>query len=146
MPTGKRASMREGPLAALFRKTAEETEDRSEAPAAQPPQPRPTWEPIAAAEPPAPPVAPEPEIEEPRIPLPHERLRHAFSADIPDNVLERSSSPPSREEPAAPEHDVCAAAMGAPEEPAARPTLGPVLRVVGVGGAGVNAINRMVEA
>ena len=25
MPTGKRASMREGPLAALFRKTAEET-------------------------------------------------------------------------------------------------------------------------
>ena len=25
MPTGKRASMREGPLAALFRKTAEDT-------------------------------------------------------------------------------------------------------------------------
>ncbi len=146
MPTGKRASMREGPLAALFRKTAEETEDRSEAPASEAPQSRPASEPIADAEPPAPPVAPEPEIEEPRIPLPHERLRHAFSADIPDNVLERSSSSPSREEPAVPEHDVYAAAMGAPEEPAARPTLGPVLRVVGVGGAGVNAINRMVEA
>ena len=28
MPTGKRASMREGPLAALFRKTAEDTSAR----------------------------------------------------------------------------------------------------------------------
>ena len=28
MPTGKRASMREGPLAALFRKTAQDVDDR----------------------------------------------------------------------------------------------------------------------
>ena len=37
MPTGKRASMREGPLAALFRKTAEETgSPGAEAPAEEP--------------------------------------------------------------------------------------------------------------
>ena len=33
MPTGKRASMREGPLAALFRKTAEETGPQGKQPA-----------------------------------------------------------------------------------------------------------------
>ena len=32
MPTGKRASMREGPLAALFRKTAEDGESGEAAP------------------------------------------------------------------------------------------------------------------
>ena len=150
MPTGKRASMREGPLAALFRKTTEDIEGRTEDPA--PPTASPSGsprvsEPMADAEPPAPPVAPEPEVEEPRIPLPHERLRHAFSADIPENVLDRPEAPRSRsEEPAVPEHDVYARAIPDADAPAARPTLGPVLRVVGVGGAGVNAINRMVEA
>jgi cell division protein FtsZ len=147
MPTGKRASMREGPLAALFRKTTEDLEGRTEDPArpsAPPVSPRPASDPVADAEPPAPPVAPEVEVEEPRIPLPHERLRHAFSADIPENVLERPATRP--EEPEVPEHDVYARATGAGEAPAERPTLGPVLRVVGVGGAGVNAINRMVEA
>jgi cell division protein FtsZ len=92
---------------------------------------------------------PEREVEEPRIPLPHERLRHAFSADIPENVLERPAVPleePPLEEPPVPEDDVYARATGAGEAPAPDRTLGPVLRVVGVGGAGVNAINRMVEA
>jgi cell division protein FtsZ len=141
--------MREGPLAALFRKTTEDLEGRTDDPArpsAPPASPRPTSEPVAEAEPPAPPVAPEPEVEQPRIPLPHERLRHAFSADIPENVLERPAAPavPTvREEPVAPEPDVYARSMDTPGE---RPTFGPVLRVVGVGGAGVNAINRMVEA
>ena len=32
MPTGKRASMREGPLASLFRKTAEDAGSKDEAP------------------------------------------------------------------------------------------------------------------
>ena len=36
MPTGKRASMREGPLAALFRKTAEDAGPEGEKPAAAP--------------------------------------------------------------------------------------------------------------
>lgn len=155
MPTGKRASMREGPLAALFRKTAQDVDDRTE-------EQRPPAEPAAAPEeaPAAEPgplaesgrtsggsraeLEPEPEVEEPRIPLPHERLRHAFSADIPENVLDR---PATRKRPTPePEPDVYADALGAGEAAAPRRTLGPVLRVVGVGGAGVNAINRMVEA
>jgi cell division protein FtsZ len=182
MPTGKRASMREGPLAALFRKTAQDTEDhpaveepspgqapppgsaparsgasapgRPEASGHVPPEASAPDAPEAAVpaqaapgppvEPTAPTGRPEPEVEEPRIPLPHERLRHAFSADIPENMLDR----PARGEPPAPAHepDVYAQAMRGGEAPAPRRTLGPVLRVVGVGGAGVNAINRMVEA
>jgi cell division protein FtsZ len=149
MPTGKRASMREGPLAALFRKTAEDVEARpgSEPPEASASAPASAPAPAPARlEPPvrsAPPAPPEPEVEEPRIPLPHERLRHAFSADIPENMLERPGVP---EPPAEPEPDVYARSSRAGEGPAPTPKLGPVLRVVGVGGAGVNAINRMVEA
>jgi cell division protein FtsZ len=142
MPTGKRASMREGPLAALFRKTAEDVEPTKPEPKAPAPSPSPVSE--EPADPPAPPAPPEPEVEEPRIPLPHERLRHAFSADIPENMLERpavAASPPAEPEP-----DVYARASHAGDVSAPAAKLGPVLRVVGVGGAGVNAINRMVEA
>ena len=142
MPSGKRASMREGPLAALFRKTAQDTEEHGQQPA-QPPAPAEPESSATSEEPPAPSAPPEPEVEEPRIPLPHERLRHAFSADIPENVLERPVPP----EPVAsePEHDVYARVTR--DEPLEeRGAGGPVIRVVGVGGAGVNAINRMVEA
>jgi cell division protein FtsZ len=147
MPTGKRASMREGPLAALFRKTAQDTEEHSRQPPSSPSaSPEASPESSASSEEQAAPSAPpEPEVEEPRIPLPHERLRHAFSADIPENVLERPA--PSAPEPVAsePEHDVYARVTR--DEPVPeRVAGGPVLRVVGVGGAGVNAINRMVEA
>jgi cell division protein FtsZ len=74
------------------------------------------------------------------VPSPEERLRHVFSADIPENILERTP-PPERVaavrhgEPELHEHHVSAAGV-------AQPTL----RVVGVGGAGVNAVNRMIEA
>jgi cell division protein FtsZ len=115
MGSGKRASMREGPLAALFRKT--ETEGLDDAP--------------AAARPAAP--APAPAPEPPRIPTPQERLRHAFSSDLPENIM----SPPSAHPPAAP-------AAYYPPEPEAVGS--PQLRVVGIGGAGVNAVNRMIEA
>ncbi len=147
MASGKRASMREGPLAALFRKTAQDTDDAPEgggrapaAPASQ--EAAPAADQASAAGEPAPSTPAEPEVEEPRIPLPHERLRHAFSADIPENMLERPAAP----EPAEPEPDVYARSPRAGEAPAPAPKLGPLLRVVGVGGAGVNAINRMVEA
>jgi cell division protein FtsZ len=188
MATGKRASMREGPLAELFRKTAADTEEREAEPAgATPPAQQPAGGAPASPAPaspaaqapaggapgspapaspatqapasgapasPAPasdapasrarPVPSEPEVEEPRIPLPHERLRHAFSAEIPENVLDRSrsSEPPAPE----PELDVYAQASGAVDTPAEKVLGRPVLRVVGVGGAGVNAINRMIEA
>src|SRR5262245_44261858 len=114
MASGKRASMREGPLADLFRKTeqaAEEAEGHAKdadervpapsTPAAQerrapepPPHPRETGypHPSLGASTPEAPAAPEP-----HVPTPQERLRHAFSADIPDNVMEREAAAPRRE-------------------------------------------------
>jgi cell division protein FtsZ len=116
--------MREGPLAQLFRKT-EGTE--GEAPKAEPAADAP----IGAH----PPAQPEPPAEpERRVPTPQDRLRAAFSSDIPENVM----APPARD-PYARAADP--AAYGAPA-----PTGQPVLRVVGVGGGGVNAVNRMIEA
>jgi cell division protein FtsZ len=142
MANAKRASMREGPLAALFRKTEEAEDLQGEtalesrpaapvpaAPDTPPAHPRRTGLPHPALSAPAP--EPEPEVQ---IPSPQERLRHAFSSEIPENVMER----PARQAPV----------EYFREEPAAAPGEAghPVIRVVGVGGAGVNAVNRMVEA
>jgi cell division protein FtsZ len=91
-----------------------------------------------------------------RVPSPRERLRNVFSAEIPANVME----PPAAETPSAQEsraksepsvsQDRPAIDVYAREEPrafgTAAPVTHPVIRVVGVGGAGVNAVNRMVEA
>ena len=116
MAGSKRASMREGPLAALFRKTETEgLEDGGGGPG-----------PRRAAEPSA--------DEPPKIPSPQERLRHAFSSDLPENLM----APPSVE-PAAVEHAYSS-------WDGSGPVGKPQLRVVGVGGAGVNAVNRMIEA
>ncbi|MDX6704144.1 MAG: cell division protein FtsZ [Baekduia sp.] len=229
MASGKRASMREGPLAALFRRTDEDEQaptgaeaapqaQAAEAPAA-PQAPAPaaevTPEPprAEAPTPPAPKVVAQQDVadvppatpaaarrreidpllaEGPKEPPPHpretgyphpslaasplepeaprrdrapsaqERLRHAFSSELPDDML----APPARDpEPApaaqappvpvaetpapvaaaAPAHD--AYARVDPPSPWGQPAVGhPVIRVIGVGGAGVNAINRMVEA
>jgi cell division protein FtsZ len=129
--------MREGPLAALFRKTAEDTGQPGQPPA-QTPSEQPVAEPAApAASQPASSEVP-PDEPERRIPSPQERLRHAFSADIPENVLETPSEPTRPPEP-----DVYARPHSGAEPLRAA---GPVLTVVGVGGAGVNAVNRMVEA
>ncbi|MEA2450255.1 MAG: cell division protein FtsZ, partial [Thermoleophilaceae bacterium] len=196
MERGKRASMREGPLAALFRKT--EDEGLGEVPGAtseggpqaadrapersefgQVPEPaepaeaseRRVGRPLPAADGssdrmresdprleelrPAPPSAREvprdPEHErreadrvrreERRVRTPEERLRGVFSSDIPENIMELAPAAPARE-PDVPRFGR--------EEPQLVSTpqkvLQPVLRVVGVGGAGVNAVNRMIEA
>ena len=133
MDSGKRASMREGPLAALFRKT--ETEGLPEKKATpEPKAPEPAVEAPAPVEAQAPPAVEETER---RVPTPQERLRHAFSSDLPDNLMA-----PPRPSPA-PAHPVRSepAPFSAPSQ------IGiPVLRVVGVGGGGVNAVNRMIEA
>ncbi len=121
MASGKRASMREGPLAALFRKT----EEAQETAAAQPPPVEPAPEPEVAPEPPSQPA--------PRVPTPQERLRHAFSSDLPENMM----SPPEPIRSAA-EYEWASAASDMTRQPE--------LRVIGVGGAGVNAVNRMIEA
>jgi len=79
------------------------------------------------------------------VPSPRERLRSAFSSAIPENILDREpeEAAPAARAPAEPrvppaeDRD-----LYGPPSPVGRP----VLRVVGVGGAGVNAVNRMVEA
>ena len=132
MGSGKRASMREGPLAALFRKT--ETDGLE--PPAQAPAPAPAPAVEAATPAPVEQPAPAPVAQEaPRVPTPQERLRHAFSSDLPENMM----SPPSPTPPPAPS---APAYYAPPPEPLGSPQL----RVVGVGGAGVNAVNRMIEA
>ena len=164
----KRASMREGPLAALFRKTEEEGlhgEDAQPTGApdasSEPPASRPSRSTDAAGaggrvEPsspaarrpdperldqlrPAPPSArvrePEPAAPEPQVRTPEERLRRVFASDIPDDIMAppRETKPRyGREEPTMPV--------------VAEPVHEPVLKVIGVGGAGVNAVNRMIEA
>jgi cell division protein FtsZ len=125
MGSGKRASMREGPLAALFRKT------EAEGLAAQAQQQ------AAAAGEPSVSAPPRAEASERRTPTPQERLRHAFSSDVPDDVL---APPQPRTVPPPTPADYQWASIS--------PDLvrKPQLRVVGVGGAGVNAVNRMIES
>jgi len=108
--------MREGPLADLFRKTDEEARPEAERP--EPPKEE----------------RPEPAVEDWRreIPSPEERLKSVFSSDIPENILERAPAPVPEPEPR--------------RMPTSQGITEPVLRVVGVGGAGVNAVNRMIEA
>jgi cell division protein FtsZ len=179
MASGKRASMREGPLAALFRRTEEEGLDgrgasgdgasapqapaapaapQAQAPAAPAQQSLPRVEDHPAQPAPATPAArevedrphpslradvpPAPVEEPPVIPSPQERLRQAFSADIPENMMEPPAPAPRDvyEAPRVDDPGLPSVAYGT-----GRPH-GPVLRVVGVGGGGVNAVNRMVEA
>ncbi len=168
MARRKRASMREGPLADLFRSTV----DPDDPPEARPesraegtgegetgvmreqPPPPPPREPERASEPPptAPfdhaesEPAPEPPLPEPTpevlayrthddppapaAPAAKERLSRIFA----DDVLDVEGPTYGREEPRY-SGDFRDATPHAP-----------VIRVIGVGGAGVNAINRMVEA
>ncbi|HWG09859.1 MAG TPA: cell division protein FtsZ [Solirubrobacteraceae bacterium] len=152
MANAKRASMREGPLAALFRKTegvegepgeGREAEQAPAAPSADSPAAGAPQTP-AAAHPretglPHPALgasAPSP-TEPARVPSPQERLRHAFSSEIPDNVMDPAPARPVMDDYPR-EHAGQTGTSG--------PTGQPVIRVVGVGGAGVNAVNRMVEA
>ena len=136
----QRASMREGPLAALFRKTDEESQG---APAGSEPSersrdsdaPHPALN--ASAETPS-----EPSEPAAPVPSPRERLRHAFSSELPENVMDRPPSGPALDEYARERPSDA----GAPGAGPAGTVDQPVIRVVGVGGAGVNAVNRMVEA
>jgi cell division protein FtsZ len=179
MTNPKRASMREGPLAALFRKTEDLEKDPSGAPQPAPDaatsagatesDARPTSSAAASApsddaaqsvrsqsatpvqtEHPRDSGVPHPslrpsldeETQAARIPSPQERLRHAFSSEIPESLMDRPGA--SAPETAAPRD------AHVREEPRpfgeAMPVAQPTIRVVGVGGAGTNAVNRMVEA
>src|SRR4029453_5854801 len=87
MAHGKRASMREGPLAELFRKTTQDDTDEQ----AAPPTREEAREPVAQERltPPSPPSSLRRDDDEPHIPTAKERLSAAFSHDIPHDVLER---------------------------------------------------------
>jgi cell division protein FtsZ len=170
MAQNKRASMREGPLAALFRKTEEEGLAAEGEAAVEQPQTD------ATADPDSGPTAAAPEQaqldtdvelgeDEPAVPSPRERLRNVFSSEIPANVMERpaaqtaAGAAAAAEAPASgvrveertdtaepPAYDVYAREEPRPSAAGSQPVIHPVIRVVGVGGAGVNAVNRMVEA
>jgi cell division protein FtsZ len=162
----KRASMREGPLADLFRKTDEGGEAgeagqgaapspassreapvrashraAETAPAESRDAPHPA---LSASSGTAPESASEPE-ESAAVPSPKERLRNVFSSEIPENMMERSDA-----EPATPARRQVTVDIPPRDEPrpysTAEQVINPVIRVVGVGGGGVNAVNRMVEA
>ncbi len=167
MARRKRASMREGPLADLFRSTDESVapeevkvtatsngaapvevaveEPVQETPGPEP-VPEPTPEPVTEPTPdpvPDPLPGPEPVPD----PMPPEPVAEATieQAEVYHEGLERLMGGPGTS---------IRPAFGRDEPDTSSPTRQPVvprthqavLRVVGVGGAGVNAVNRMVEA
>ena len=166
MASGKRASMREGPLADLFRRTDGQSPDQNHGHSADEAEPaaqgrraaaKPSSEtsgrrephpPREESRPPSTPVAADavdavsdaPPLEGARVRGPRERLRTVFSPDIPENILERPEPAPYERERARFGREEPKPSVGGP------PVLEPVLRVVGVGGAGVNAVERMLEA
>ena len=123
MGSGKRASMREGPLAALFRKT--ETEGlEPPRPREEPPRPQPR-------------AAPRPSATR----RASRRRRSGCATRSPPTCPENMMAPPSHEPAAAARGRRLRVGLGA-EARVGKPQL----RVVGVGGGGVNAVNRMIEA
>jgi cell division protein FtsZ len=176
MARKKRASMREGPLADLFRSTEESVgpdevkvtangagtapvevaveEPVQETPVPEPvpePTPEPVPEPMPDPVPdplPGPEPVPEPTPPEPVAEAKAEELQAEVTierAEVHHEGLERLMGGPGTE---------VRPAFGREEPDTSSPTRQPVvprthqavLRVVGVGGAGVNAVNRMVEA
>ncbi len=73
-------------------------------------------------------------------PTPQERLRHAFSSEIPGDMMAPPEETSDREipPPSAGDYEWASVREQRPGTPQ--------LRVVGVGGGGVNAVNRMIEA
>jgi cell division protein FtsZ len=139
MANPKRASMREGPLAALFRKTEADEEADGQSPAEDQPGnelPHPALGAPTQAHVETPEAPMEASDEDPRVPTPRERLRHAFSSEIPETATARSAARPVMDQ----------YARQADRTSMSGPVGQPVIRVVGVGGAGVNAVNRMVQA
>ncbi len=88
----------------------------------------------------APAPAAEPATPAGAIRAPKDRLKQAFSAEIPASLMEPERHVQRSARPPAVEYADEQSAFG-PESDGQ-----PVIRVVGVGGAGVNAVNRMVEA
>jgi len=169
----KRASMREGPLAELFKATeaaqrqAEEAARQGQPPAGEPQEATvehvPTWEdtshgetpavtppPAPAAEPPVTPPPPPPAPVQPQIPVSQPAPPQPPAPAVPEPRYIPELEP-SRES----EHAPVSRYIEPMPEPAPRLHRVPrgdssaylaVIRVVGVGGAGLNAIDRMMDA
>src|SRR4051794_12221585 len=143
----KRASMREGPLAELFKATeaAQRQQEQQPAPAEEPHESTvehvPTWEDeVDTPAPPRPDPVPEPGAPTPEPPTP---------TPEPDPIPDPTPPPPVIPEPPVTRY------IEPMPEPAPRlhharaGQLGSYLakiQVVGVGGAGLNAVNRMIDA
>jgi cell division protein FtsZ len=167
----RRASMREGPLAELFRATeaaqrqAEQEPEQQNAPVEPPaeePDERtvdhvPSWEEAAAARaetpaPPAPSPRPDP-LPQPPAPQPPMPTPTPGPDPVPDPAPPQISAQPpvSAPPPPAPATRYLEAL---PEQPARLHRMPradssaylAVIKVVGVGGAGLNAVNRMIDA
>ena len=143
----RRASMREGPLAELFKATEAAQRQAERERATQGSADAPTVE-HAAPEQPATPAAPA-EVESEREPV---------TSPAESSVVEPVAPPEPASQPASPapvERSYEPAPAGRMVEPAPRIHRAPrpesaaylaVIRVVGVGGGGLNAVNRMIEA
>ena len=130
----KRASMREGPLAELFRATEAAQRQAEKEGRAVPGEP---LEETVEHPPPTPhlEVAPEPEEQEEPAPVPH----------VPNPAPQRPEQPADR--------GIARLLEPLPEPPprlhrapTSESAYRAVIRVVGVGGAGLNAVNRMIDA
>ena len=180
----RRASMREGPLAELFRATeaAQRQAEGGEQPPAQEtaqiaipesePEERtvehvPSWEEASRAEVPAPPT---PRPDPTPAPAPDPVPPPSPGPPLPEPEPESPLQPQIRHEPPPPRYTppqatpapqvryeppaVSRYADPLPEQPArlnraSRPDSGAylaVIKVIGVGGAGINAVNRMIDA
>ncbi|HMA27791.1 MAG TPA: cell division protein FtsZ [Solirubrobacterales bacterium] len=170
MARNKRASMREGPLADLFRTTDEsvapdqvrvtandggagQVEVAVEAPVGETPTPEPVPEPTPEPVPePTPDPVPEPlpgpqPVPEPTPPEPVAGAKVVVEApEIHHEGLERLMGGPGRERRPRFGREEPSTDQPAARQPVVPRTHQAVLRVVGIGGAGVNAVNRMVEA
>jgi cell division protein FtsZ len=158
----KRASMREGPLSDLFKSTSEDAPiDPPEAPryGRQDPAEARRAEREEAAPAPQEELAPEPPAQEPvqaDVPLHQEEAPALYdqegiesSAESAPERLKRvfNEEPlPRREQQFSTENPRYGRDEPAYEPPGSGEPHQPVIKVVGVGGAGVNAVNRMVDA
>jgi cell division protein FtsZ len=134
----RRASMREGPLAELFRATEAaqrqadqqaEPEPKQEEPEERTVEHVPTWEETARPEPTPLPPTPDPEPPTP-TPVPPPRPPDPDPPQIAARYLEPLPESPARLIRAGADTGAYLA----------------VIKVVGVGGAGLNAVNRMIDA
>ena len=142
----KRASMREGPLSDLFRSTSDDAPiDPPEAPRYGRDDPA---EARKAEEETVPAPREEPPVDAEETPVVYDQEELETSTESAPERLKRvfNEEPVPRREQFQPEKPKYGRDEPAYEPPGSGEPHQPVIKVVGVGGAGVNAVNRMVDA